>query len=223
MTDAGETDPSRTPATAAAALTALLGVPVAFQASRSLGPPVAMDAGGHLTLESGVRVLAVTGIARPHRFLHDLRAQAWNVADTMLFRDHHAFSERDVATIVKRARDCDARAVLTTEKDFVRLLPHRPIDAQVAFVPMELQVEPFDRFRELILERVHAADERLKAAGGPSRDRPATLPAGVSPVILSRAADWARRKGARPDAAPPHRAGASGRGAARGARRGTDG
>ena len=39
----------------------------------------------------------VAGIARPERFFADLASAGWQVAGTMTFRDHHLFTDRDVA------------------------------------------------------------------------------------------------------------------------------
>jgi hypothetical protein len=104
----------------------------------------------------------------------------------MVFGDHHAFTERDVGAIVQRARQCGADVVLTTAKDVVRLLPHRPIPVPVAWVPMELRVEPDERFRALVLDRVKSARTDGPDGTGPTRDRPRTAPAGISPVLLAR-------------------------------------
>jgi tetraacyldisaccharide 4'-kinase len=42
---------------------------------------------------------------------------------TMLFPDHHAYDERDVARLMERARGCGANGFVTTEKDAVKLTP----------------------------------------------------------------------------------------------------
>ena len=40
--------------------------------------------------------------------------------------------------------------IVTTEKDYVRLLPFEPWPLPVGFVPISLRPEPFDRFRDWI-------------------------------------------------------------------------
>jgi len=108
------------------------------------------DRGVTSAAAGGRPVLAVAGIASPERFFSDLRQAGWVVADTMTFRDHHRFSSRDVERITSAARAADAAMVVTTEKDYVRLLPFEPWEVPIGFVALALRPEPFDRFRDWI-------------------------------------------------------------------------
>ena len=110
---------------------------------------------------AGRPVLAVAGIAGPERFFADLGASGWSVAKTMTFRDHHRFSKGDVADIAAAAARAGAAMVVTTEKDYVRLLPFEPWPIPIGFVPIALRPEPFDRFRDWI------AAELLTTRGTP--------------------------------------------------------
>jgi tetraacyldisaccharide 4'-kinase len=101
-------------------------------------------------------VIAVAGIAGPDRFFEDLRAAGWQVAGRMAFRDHHRYSARDAARIFECARRHGASRIVTTEKDFVRLLPFRPFAVRVTFVPLILEPEPLAAFREWILDGIAA-------------------------------------------------------------------
>lgn len=113
-----------------------LDIPV-FGIRRS-GPAAPPDAGA---------VLAVAGIASPERFFQDLRRAGWNVVETVSFRDHHSYSRRDVAALAARAEAAGAERIVTTEKDFVRLLPHRPFPVPIGFVPIALDPDPREEFR----------------------------------------------------------------------------
>ena len=73
------------------------------------------------------------------------------------FRDHHRYSRRDVAAIAEAAHHSGARAVVTTEKDLVRLLPFRPFPVPVAFAPLALRVDRPDTFDRWLMERVDRA------------------------------------------------------------------
>jgi len=95
-------------------------------------------------------VLAVAGIASPERFFDDLRQAGWMVGTTMAFRDHHRFTSADIGRIAAAARTIGASMVVTTEKDYVRLLPFEPWPLPIVFVPISLRPEPFDRFRDWI-------------------------------------------------------------------------
>jgi tetraacyldisaccharide 4'-kinase len=43
--------------------------------------------------------------------------------DTVFFPDHHAYDDRDVHTLLERARRVEANGFVTTEKDAVKLTP----------------------------------------------------------------------------------------------------
>ena len=102
-------------------------------------------------------VLAVAGVAAPERFRAALEQAGFRIAGALAFADHHRFTPADVRRIAARAAARGARLVLTTEKDAVRLAPLAPFDFALAAVPLRVAVEPADRFRAWLIERVAAA------------------------------------------------------------------
>jgi tetraacyldisaccharide 4'-kinase len=66
-------------------------------------------------------VAAFCGIARPGQFFAGLEAGGLTVATRVAFRDHHRYTRGDVERLVASARAVGATALVTTEKDFVRL------------------------------------------------------------------------------------------------------
>jgi tetraacyldisaccharide 4'-kinase len=124
-----------------------------FQFTRSLGAPRALDGSDTRPVSCGQPVLAVAGIARPHRFFDDLAAAGWVVAATMAFGDHHRFREADVERIRAAAAVAGAVAVLTTEKDGVRLEPYVS-DRTIAVVPLRVSIDP--HFGPWLLARLSA-------------------------------------------------------------------
>ena len=112
------------------------------------------DRGSSAASAGGRPVVAVAGIAAPQRFFADLRGAGWHVAQTLSFRDHHRYSARDVRHIVDAARAAGAAMIVTTEKDYVRLQPFEPLALPLAFVPLAVRPEPFDRFRDWIGEEL---------------------------------------------------------------------
>jgi tetraacyldisaccharide 4'-kinase len=106
-------------------------------------------------------VFAVAGIAAPASFFEALRAHGWNVAGDMAFADHHTYSARDVIRLTEQARGASAGAIVTTEKDFVRLLPFRPWPLPVIAVPLTLALDDQASFVAWLL---HAA--RAGGTGG---------------------------------------------------------
>jgi tetraacyldisaccharide 4'-kinase len=71
----------------------------------------------------GQSVVAFAGIAAPERLAETLAAQGAIVRDLVVFPDHHAYTPRDLDVIARRARAAGASAIVTTEKDAVRLSP----------------------------------------------------------------------------------------------------
>ena len=69
------------------------------------------------------RPLAFCGIARPEGFLSMLRETGLSPIGTVLFADHHRYSERDVERLAQRAATLQADVFLTTEKDAIKLTP----------------------------------------------------------------------------------------------------
>jgi tetraacyldisaccharide 4'-kinase len=117
-------------------------VPI-FTLRRSLGAAQGGLAGG---APAAGPVLAVAGVASPQRFFDDLRAAGWVVSRTLAFRDHHPYSRLDVREIFGTARAAAVRGVVTTEKDYVRLLPHRPFPMPIGWLPLTVEPEPHDAF-----------------------------------------------------------------------------
>lgn len=102
-------------------------------------------------------VLAVAGIASPGRFAADLRSAGWNVVGALTFRDHHAYSRRDLARIAAAARAAGAACVVTTEKDLVKMLRFRPFALPISAVPLTIEPDPLEEFRTWLAGSIAAA------------------------------------------------------------------
>ena len=105
---------------------------------------------GEAPAPAGARVVAVAGIARPERFFRALREQGWNVVAEIAFADHHWYTAKDLASINNVAQETHARVVVTTEKDAVRVGQQ----AWWAALPMQVVIEPEDRFTSWLRERL---------------------------------------------------------------------
>jgi tetraacyldisaccharide 4'-kinase len=144
-----------------------LGVPTVFRVTRTIAPPRSLVMPrDSVVVPPASRVFVAAGIARPDRFLADISAAGWDIAGTMIFRDHHPFGARDVKRMVDAARAARSAIVLTTEKDAVRLASFDLTGVPIAAVPLVIGVEPEERFRAWLLERVAAARAGRRAAGG---------------------------------------------------------
>jgi tetraacyldisaccharide 4'-kinase len=79
---------------------------------------------------AGARVLAFAGIGRPEKFFASLRALGAGLVGERSFPDHHAYSAAELAALRRDAASVAARLV-TTRKDWVRLLPAERDDIEV--------------------------------------------------------------------------------------------
>jgi tetraacyldisaccharide 4'-kinase len=112
---------------------------------------------------AGSRVLAFAGIGDPEKFFATLRDAGIDVAIARGFPDHHHFTAGEAAALVSEA-ERSRLALVTTEKDFVRLAHKRALAelaARSRVLPVALEIEEEDRFRRFVLEAVAAA--RFKA------------------------------------------------------------
>ena len=79
------------------------------------------------------KVFCFSGVARNDDFRHTVKEFGFKVTGFLEFSDHHPYTEKDLATILRSAEDTGADRLITTEKDHARLAPKAPI-------PMELIV-----------------------------------------------------------------------------------
>lgn len=101
--------------------------------------------------------LAIAGVANPARFFEDLRASGWKLSDTVSYRDHHPYSPRDIKRILQRAAQSGAARIVTTEKDGVRLLRFRPLPVPIVTVPLRLEPQPPEEFRQWLADAIRSA------------------------------------------------------------------
>ncbi|MGB6191901.1 MAG: tetraacyldisaccharide 4'-kinase, partial [Terracidiphilus sp.] len=66
-------------------------------------------------------VIAFCGIARSAQFFQGLEAAGLRIAAREPFRDHHAYTATDLARLAKAAQSAGVTALVTTEKDRVRI------------------------------------------------------------------------------------------------------
>jgi tetraacyldisaccharide 4'-kinase len=137
---------------------ARLGVTPAFRAVVRYGVLAHVAPFGRpAVLPPGARVAAVAGIARPGRFFEALGARGYEVAATRAFRDHHAYSARDLRRLAAWARETGADALVTTEKDAVRIETAPPGDLPLLYLPYGLDLEPAAEVTRWLDARLAAA------------------------------------------------------------------
>ena len=86
------------------------------------------------------RPVAFCGIARPQNFLLQLRAAGIDPVAEAFFRDHHAYTEKDVRDLLQLRERSEAGGFVTTEKDAVNLGGYLDALAPLAVVPVKMEL-----------------------------------------------------------------------------------
>jgi tetraacyldisaccharide 4'-kinase len=86
------------------------------------------------------RPVVFCGIARPQNFLLQLRAAGIDPVAEAFFRDHHAYTEKDVNELLQLQRQSEAGGFVTTEKDAVNLGGYLAALASLAVVPVKMEL-----------------------------------------------------------------------------------
>jgi tetraacyldisaccharide 4'-kinase len=86
------------------------------------------------------RPVAFCGIARPKNFLLQLRTAGIEPAAEAVYRDHHAYTEKDVRDLLQLRQQSEADGFVTTEKDAVNLGGLLAVLEPVAVVPVKMEL-----------------------------------------------------------------------------------
>jgi len=97
------------------------------------------------------RPVVFCGIARPKNFLLQLRAAGIEPAAEAFFRDHHAYTARDIDDLVELGERSEAGGFVTTEKDAINLGERVSALQRLAVVPVTME----------LLDSAHALDTML--------------------------------------------------------------
>lgn len=105
-------------------------------------------------------VLLISGIARADLF-DDYARRQFKVAGHIRWGDHHRYTESDRQKVCKKMQESGAQAVLTTEKDMVKLLPPAWSDIPLYYLPIGVrflkQEADFASFLREKIRSVHKA------------------------------------------------------------------
>ncbi len=87
----------------------------------------------------GIRIGALSGIAVPESFENALRLLDAEIELTKSYTDHHRYTAREIETFLRRCARRDLDAVITTEKDAVRI--PRILDPEVPLYYLRVEIE----------------------------------------------------------------------------------
>ena len=67
------------------------------------------------------KIIAFSGIGRPRQLFAALKSANPAIGDTITFRDHHRYDQRDVDRLLALKKQSSAESFVTTEKDLINL------------------------------------------------------------------------------------------------------
>jgi tetraacyldisaccharide 4'-kinase len=103
---------------------------------------------------AGWNVAVACGIGNPKAFAEDILQIGINIVSESFFADHHAFAQEDLDRITSDARAAGAGAIITTEKDAVRLEGLTHGDVPIYAAQLEMQSDDEVRLKSLLLRTV---------------------------------------------------------------------
>ncbi|KAB1067812.1 tetraacyldisaccharide 4'-kinase [Tamlana haliotis] len=89
----------------------------------------------------------VTGIANATPLVDYLNEKQLKF-EHLNFKDHHDFSEKDIALL--SGKSC----IVTTEKDYMRLKQYRVLKDKLFYLPISVQIDKAEAFNDLIKDKV---------------------------------------------------------------------
>jgi tetraacyldisaccharide 4'-kinase len=98
--------------------------------------------------------VAFCGIARPNNFFAQLRGAGIDLSAEARFRDHHAYSRKDVAMLIEMANAHQAGGFVTTDKDAINLGPLADSLQPLAIVPATMRLLNAEAAIDRILARI---------------------------------------------------------------------
>jgi len=90
-------------------------------------------------------IFAFCGIGNPGAFLNTIKSLGANLVGSKIYNDHHHYKNKDIADIYRRAAELKADLILTTQKDWTKLIFDRRLsivdcrDIPLAYLAIELK------------------------------------------------------------------------------------
>jgi tetraacyldisaccharide 4'-kinase len=109
---------------------------------------------------AGWNVAVMCGVGNPQAFSDDLLRVGINIVVEDFFRDHYAFSQSDLDHVTRAAKETSADAILTTEKDAIRLEGLAQGDIPIYAAQLEIQSDDEVKLKSLLLRTVTAKKQK---------------------------------------------------------------
>ena len=102
----------------------------------------------------GKPVMAFAGIGNPTSFRNTLKTLGVDIREFLTFRDHHWYTDKDLSEIFMRTDRLKAEAVVTTEKDSIRVSLQEAWKIPMYFLRIECELKENSGTLESILKPV---------------------------------------------------------------------
>lgn len=107
--------------------------------------------------------VAFCGIARPQNFFAQLRTAGIELAAEAVYRDHHAYEEKDIQELLQVQKQSEANGFVTTEKDLINLGQYRTTLEPLVAIPVKMKIldaaNVVDTMLSVIEERRHGREK----------------------------------------------------------------
>jgi len=100
---------------------------------------------------AGWNMVAMCGIGNPKVFSEDILQKGINITEERFFPDHHTYTQEDLDQVAAQAQRLGADAIVTTEKDAVRIEGLKQGDVPVYAARLQIRSEDEVRLKSLLL------------------------------------------------------------------------
>jgi tetraacyldisaccharide 4'-kinase len=130
------------------------------------GKPVWRMRRGVAVADAPQRSVVFCGIARPHRFVEQLEQSGIRPVTQKFYRDHHSYSDADIAELIRLKDSSHSSGFITTEKDAVNLGSRIEQLGTVAIAQVTMEfVEPADPLDTILRTITDRKGRREKITG----------------------------------------------------------
>lgn len=115
---------------------------------------------GIVPLNVPPRPVVFCGIARPQNFMLQLRTASIEPVAEAFYRDHHAYTEKDVRELLELKQRSEAGGFVTTEKDAVNLGGYLSALAPLGVVPVKMELADAANAVDTMLHKINERTPR---------------------------------------------------------------
>jgi tetraacyldisaccharide 4'-kinase len=107
------------------------------------------------------RAVVFCGIARPQNFIVQLRTAGIETVAEAFYRDHHAYTQKDIRELFELKRRSEAGGFVTTEKDAINLGPYLAALEPLAVVPVRMELADAANALDTMLRKIEERKGRI--------------------------------------------------------------